>query len=465
MSDSDLKDVEAKTVGDPALSSRLGRFKLGNFFFGLVLLVLLFATNRYGDQYLIDFAGMDSHAYIEIAQAFPHLPPASWVHPIAEFHPCEQPTAQRFSTMAYQFAQRAAIPYLIGALSSLTRMSVETCFKGCLIFLILAIVFVFTRLLAELPLPKSAENILLLFFILTPYTFRYYIAIPFMLTDLAFELGLAIVVLGLFKQRPWLTLLGFLLASLSRQTALLLIPFVLGWVYSVWPDSEPLEGKQKKTLFSIAIVIVGILVYEGSGVLAALYAQPSVNAHHVTAFFDWAATSFDPKVLCIFLIRGLVPFAIPVCFVFGLLFGCSSKKWEGPEKKKGFLLLGSVILVCSQPILGGPILTGNGITRLVTLALIPFLLAIGFIVQKLNVEDDLFDRVFPFACLLAGLGSFHHMFSYLGGTDFGLSGHFAMITFLFAAMMFFIVLYFTHVVHSSNQEGLLMEVSVSETSS
>jgi hypothetical protein len=451
-------------VSESALTSRLGRFTLGNYFFGLVLLVMLFATNRYGDQYLIDLTGRDSRAYIEIAQSFPHLPPASWVHPIAEFDPCGQPHIQRFSNMEYQFGQRAAIPYLIGAFSSLTRISVVTCFKGCLIFLILAIVFLFTRLLSELSLPKSAENILLLFFVFSPYTFRYYIAIPFMLTALAFQLGLAIVVLGLFKQRPWFTLLGFLLASLSRQTALLVIPFVLGWVYLVWPESEPLAGKQRKTLFSIAIVIVGILVYKGSGVLAALYAQPSVNVHHLTAFFDWAATSFDLKALSIFLVRGLVPFVIPVCFVFGLLFGCSLKKWEGPEKKKVFLLLGSVILICSQPILGGPVLTGSGITRLVTLAMIPFLIAIGFTLRKLNVEGELFDRVFPFACLLAGLGSFHHMFSYLGSTDSGLSRDFAMVTFLLAAMMFFIVLYFTRVVLASRPEGHLIEVSVSETS-
>jgi hypothetical protein len=429
---------------DPAVSSRFEHFKLENYFFGLVLMFLLFATNRYGDQTLIDFAGMDSHAYIAIAQAFPQI----GIIPVTEVVGV-RPVGWY---MAYQFGQRAALPYLIGAFSWLTHLSVKTCFWVVLIFLILAIVFVFTSLLSEFSLPNSAKNILLLFLAFTPYTFRYYIAIPFMLTDLSFQLGLAVVVLGLFKQRPRLTLLGFLWASLSRQTALLVIPLVLGWVYLVWPEAEPLGSKQRKAFFSLAIVTIGILVYKGSGVVAALYGKPSANVHHITALLDWAATSFDLKLLAIFLVRGLMPFVIPLCFILGLLFGCSLKKWQEPEKIKVFLLLGGVILICSQPFLGGPMLTGHGFPRLTTLALVPFLMAIGLTLQGLNVEDAFFDRVFPFACLLAGLGSFHHMFSYLGATDFRLSGHFAMVTFLLSAAMFFIVLYFTRVVLSSKQE-------------
>jgi hypothetical protein len=417
---------------DPAVLTQFVRFEFGHYFFALVLLFSLFATNRYGDQQLIDFAGWDSHAYIEIAQAAPHLPSADL-------------------RIAFHHAQRAAIPYLIGLCSLLTHLSVQACFRGVLILLILAIVSQFTSLLSELSLPRNAKNILLLFFVFTPYTFRYYIAIPYMLTDLSFQLGLVIVVLGLFKQRPWFILLGFLWASLSRQTALLVIPLVLVWVYLVWPEAKPLGSKQRKALFSIAIVTIGILVYKASGALAALYAQPDINAHHLAGLLDWATTSFDPRLMAIFLARVLVPFVIPVCFILGLLFGCSPKNQAGPEKKKIFLLLGGAMLVCSQPILGGPMITGNSQTRLGTLAIVPFLMVIGFILERLNLEDEFFDQVFPYACLVASLGSFHHMFSYLGSSDFRLSGHFAAVTFLLSAMMFFIVLYFARV-YSPKQE-------------
>ncbi len=410
------------------------RLKFGNYFFGFVLLLLLFATNRYPDPALIEFGGMDSHSYIEIAQAFPHLPSAALRIP---FH----------------HAQRAAIPYLVGAISSLTKLSVETCFFVVLLLLILAIVFLFARLLSEFSLPNSGKNILLLFLVLSPYTFRYYIAIPFILTDLSFQLGLVIVILGLFKQRPWFTLMGFLWASLSRQTALLIIPLILGWAYSVWPTAKPPGSKLRKTFFSIAVLTIGILVYKGAGELAALYAQPDINEAVLVGLLNWATTSFDLRILSVFLVRALVPFVIPVCFIFGLLFRYSPQKWEGPEKTKIFLLLGSVILICSQPILGGPMITGANLTRLNTLAIVPLLMALGVTLKKLNVEEELFDRVFPFACLFVGLGSFHHISSYLGGLNSQLAGQFTMVSFLLGAMMFFIVLYFTGVVLPSKLEN------------
>ena len=396
----------------------------GNYLFCLLLLLLLFATNRSPDQSLIEFAGMDSYSYIAIAQAFPHLPSAALRIP---FH----------------HAQREAIPYLVGAISSLTKLSVGTWFFVVVFFLILTIVFLFARLLSELSLPKGGINILLLFFVLSPYTFRFYIALPFVLTDLSFQLGLVIVAIGLFKQRPWLTLSGFLLASLSRQTALLIIPLILGWAYFVWPEAKPLSSKLRKAFFTIAVLTVGILVYKGAGKLASIYAQPNINEAHLVGLLNWTSTSFNPKELSIFLLRAFVPFVIPVCFILALLFRYRPKKWFGPEITKVILLLGTVILICSQPILGGPMITGANLTRLNNLAIVPLLIAIGVILKWLKVEEELFDSVFPCACLFSCVGSFHHVFSYLGASNSQRAGQFTMVSFLLGGMMFFVALYFT----------------------
>jgi len=447
---SHLKHAEAKSnegpafgglawLPDPASPSRFAELKLGNYLFCFILLLLLFATNRSPDQSLIEFAGMDSYSYIAIAQAFPHLPSSALRIP---FH----------------HAQREAIPYLVGAISWLTNLSVGTCFFVVVLFLILAIVFLFARLLSELSLPTSGINLLLLFFVLSPYTFRFYIALPFVLTDLSFQLGLVIVALGLFKQRPWVTFSGFLLASLSRQTALLIIPLILGWAYLVWPAAKPFGSKLRKAVFSIAVLAVGILVYKGAGKLAAEYAQPNINEAHLVGLLNWTSTSFSLKELSVFLFRALVPFVIPVCFVLALVFRYSPRKWPGPERTKVFLLLGSVILICSQPILGGPIITGANLPRLNNLAIVPLLIAIGVILKWLNVEEELFDRVFPYACLFASVGSFHHVFSYLGGSNSQRAGQFTMVSFLLGAMLFFIVLYFTGKVLPSKLESDLVEL-------
>jgi len=391
----------------------------------VLLLALLFLTNRYlslgGDRPLIEYAGLDSFSYLEIAKAFPHLPSSG-------------------AEIPFHHAQRGAFPYLIGGLSSLTGIPLETSFFISTILLIILAVFLFNRLLSELALPRAGKNILLLFLVLSPYTFRYYIAIPFILNDLFFQVGLVLVILSLVKQNQGMTFLGFILTVLSRQTALLIIPLILCWTFLVWPRSA--NALRKNIYFSVAILLAGFSIYKVSGSLAATFSGPNANVAHVVGLANWARTAFDMKVLSEFIVRGLMPFMIPLFFILAFVPRFSSAKGKNSQRTKIILLFGTVFLICSQPFLGGPLITGPNITRLNCLAIIPFLTALGLGFKEHQIEDRLLELVFPFGCLIVSLGSFHHVFSFLGGYGSQLALNFTIIHFCLAIFLFLIVLYF-----------------------
>jgi len=113
-------------------------------------------------------------------------------------------------------------------------VSTEHVFRAFGLLVVVAVVLVFRRTLLSLALSVEMRMVLLSLLILNAYMFRYYIAIPWMVSDLGSELGLAMVLLGLLRERRALTYAGLLVATLGKQTAIALIPGVIAWIWLVW---------------------------------------------------------------------------------------------------------------------------------------------------------------------------------------------------------------------------------------
>ena len=143
------------------------------------LLALLLLTNRYLTVLDSDVLSIDSYNYLRIASAFPRLPAPN-------------------SVLSAHHVQRLVFPYLAGGVSKATTLSMETSFRVFAIAGILLIVGLELTAFAKISGISPQHRLwLVVLQILNPYSFRIYIANPFLLNDVFFQVGLLALIIGL----------------------------------------------------------------------------------------------------------------------------------------------------------------------------------------------------------------------------------------------------------------------------
>jgi hypothetical protein len=360
----------------------------------IFLILLLLLTNRYlfiaSDSQILPG---DSFSYLRIARAFPGLPVSN-------------------SDIPAHHAQRFVIPYIVGGFSQLTHLPLEASFRIFAICGMLLVVTLFGRILYNLPDVLSLHSLwIFALLILNPYSFRIYIAAPYLLNDLFFQAGLTALLLGLFKESTGLSLLGASLAICSRQTGLLLVPPTLLWLILLWP-----RNKKTTAMFTgaLAILIVSI-VYSVTSYVALQISGGWVSVAHVTGLLTWMRGSPSVKALMEFGLRGVIGLTLPIATVLGTFPGFSSLTgWPREDRLRTACLLGFAVVIAAQPILGGPAVTGHDITRLVLLGLPAILLALAVVLPHMTLSYGFWQQALPFCMVTVAAGSFHHTYSFLG---------------------------------------------------
>jgi hypothetical protein len=131
----------------------------------------------------------DTKSYMAIAAAAPSLPPAD-------------------AQLVTYHAQRFASPYLVGTIAHYSHLSAQQVFRGAVIAMIALIIWIAFRILCCLRVPEQAATLCLSLLILNPYMFRLYLAIPSLLDDLVFVLGLSLLVYGLLQGKLGLAVIA-----------------------------------------------------------------------------------------------------------------------------------------------------------------------------------------------------------------------------------------------------------------
>jgi hypothetical protein len=383
----------------------------------IFLILLLLLTNRYlfmaSDSQVLPG---DSFSYLRIARAFPGLPVSN-------------------SDIPAHHAQRFVIPYLIGGFSQLTHFTLEVSFRIFAICALLLVVTLFGRILDNLPGLFSSHSLwVFALLILNPYSFRIYIAVPYLLNDLFFQVGLTALLLGLFEESVGLSLLGTSLAICSRQTGLLLIPPMLLWLILLWPGN-----KKRAAMFTgaTAILIVSI-VYGTTSYVGLQISGGRVSVDHVTGLLTWVKGSPSAKALMEFGLRGVIGLTLPIATVLGAFPGFSGLTgWPREDRLRTACLLGFAIVIAAQPILGGPAVTGRDITRLVLLGLPAILVALAVLLRHITSSYRFWQQALPFCMVTVAAGSFHHTYSFLGvGNGADRTVQFALVHFGCGILLF-----------------------------
>jgi hypothetical protein len=381
--------------------------------FTALLLAGLLLTNRYlslgRDAAWVEFAGGDAYTYLAIADAFPSLPRdvSLWLHK----------------------AQRLFFPYVLGGVAWTFGVSTEHVFRVFGLLVVLAVVLVFRRMLLSLALSVEVRMVLLSLLILNAYMFRYHIAIPWMVSDLGFELGLSMALLGLLRERPALTYAGLLVATLGKQTAIALIPGVIAWMWFVWNAPRRVKIAQ-----CLAAAVLGPIVFVATTWLVASFSRSSDMAAHVIGLFQWMSTQFSPSTLAAFAARGLIVFALPMALFVSLAVTRKLPvRWY--RNIRLWLCLGLAAPIEMEPVLAGPAVTGGSMTRLAVLAYLPVLLGLATVLEQIPLPAAVQRRLVFVSAFTAAIGSFHHFYSFLGIPDPQRAGAFAAVYLMSAAML------------------------------
>ncbi|MGZ3702602.1 MAG: hypothetical protein ACXWSD_12500, partial [Bdellovibrionota bacterium] len=203
----------------------------------------------------------------------------------------------------------------------------------------------------------------------------------------------------LFFRKPALPLFGLALATLSRQTALLLLPGVVLWIWYGWSE----KSVRSRVLWATGLSLWAIFFYEATAMLASRIGTSNLNSTTLTGLFTWILSpDFSAAKMAEHTLRCTLPL-LPAAL---LLVREPWNKWP----RESFFLLLMALVVAAQPFLAGPVLTGQNAARLVTLGLLP--LAVGWAIAARDREWPPIPSIALALFLFAG--SFHHLYTVVG---------------------------------------------------
>jgi hypothetical protein len=337
-----------------------------------ILILFLLGTNKWMNpqQGRLYLQAGDIDFYMKIAEAAPLRP-----NSLMEFH----------------HGQRFFSHYVIGILSKVFHLDLLLAYQLTAWLMMGLILWIAWKILDALKLQPNLKIFSIALLILNPYTFRYYLIVPTMASDLLFILGMAITTWGICQNRFEKIWFGMIIALLGRQSAVLALPGVALWNFVQY-------RKMKSVLFwaSFGGLYLFILSWikpfttpatVGPFVGGLLILLNPLEYHHLPEHYVRAIISY-------FALIALMGMA----FIYNkkptlTFFAC-------------FLMAAGLIF---QPMAGHYAVIGQNASRLGSLGFIPFWVALASIMKEIPLTHKRwFEGAFIFILMI---GSLHHMYS------------------------------------------------------
>lgn len=319
--------------------------------------------------------------------------------------------------MPYHHAQRFFGPYIAGVLSKTAGISPETAFHIITGFCIFSILLAIHRCLVLLELSSTAYALCISLLLLNPFLLRLYMIVPGMLPDMIFVAGLSLALYGLIGKRFYLIFIGAVIAVLGRQTALLLIPGLMVWLYagSGWATNS----LKRKLSHASAVTISVIALYFMAGLIASGFSGRSINIDHMTGLFR----SFGDHDITVLGVLGYMSFIIlPLLHPLAVITGISlaSTGQNKPILKMSFDFWAGLILAAGivlQPLLAGPGSSFSQGARLSAFAVVPLIVSLSCLLRESVVSREKKRDKKLWLWLLTSLlmvGSLHYKYTIIG---------------------------------------------------
>lgn len=372
-----------------------GHNRLRLYIIWALTLFIVLTNNWMGWDAGIKSIAWDAASYEIIAQAAPSLPQ---------------------DQLLFHHAQRIFGPYLAGSLSNIAGLPPQVIFYFLAGICIFASLFFAHKSFISLRLSTWDYTVCMALFILNPFTLRYYMIAPGMLPDIMFVTGLAILLFGLIERHFRFVLIGTLIAALGRQTAAVLIPGLVLWLYAGkgWGDLAP----SKKIACISSAVLVILSVYFMTGHIVSSFASGPINTEHLTGLFYYlAGPEANVRYTLQFIVHVFMPFLVPLAVVTGIglrnrsLFNLPVEAWAS------LLFVAGII---AQPILAGPDITRLEGGRLSSLCILPLIISSSFLMMNSGLSKNgnipALLKIILTSALLTG--SLHFKYTVSGPEDF-----------------------------------------------
>jgi hypothetical protein len=261
-------------------------------------------------------------------------------------------------------AQRFGAHWVVGLLSDASGMGIHTTYRIVSYTCLAAIAVVVVRLTYAFALPDWAAAIALGLVLTNPYTCRLLLIAPAMLSDDLLVLGVAIALLGLASERPWLAVAGSLVAVLGREGGLAAAVGVCAWL-----AARKLVGP------AVAALLLPAAVFAVVKTIGAQASLPNPSVHGFTVLSPLLHLPGTTRELADHVAR--VALASPVSLaVLSVSIGVLA--WKG-SLRPAMSPLGAALLLASlvvmQPVLFNPSWVQHNESRLAALGIVPLALA------------------------------------------------------------------------------------------
>jgi hypothetical protein len=374
----------------------------------IVLFAVILLTNRWAQfEDGEGFISPDTHAYMTIAKAAPFLPSK----PIELHH-----------------AQRFVLPSLCGLAAHAIGCSEETAMRAVSLLMMLGTLYTLHHALRELQVTAGQHILCMLLLLCNPFAMRFYITFPLMLNDVGFLLGETLLVLALLRGKYRTAMAALLFATVCRQTALLLVPGILLWIWTTSDTQVATYSFRNKIRRSCVVAGIAGGVYGMTYSIVAQFAFPSITMMHLTGMASWlmgtASVPFSGQLLIEFLLRAVNPILFPVMILFcgvGGVYANSTRqtivRFVLEIMQQNHVI--SCVLLCiigviSQPLLGGPLVSEADVTRLVGLSLPLWIVLTAFVVQQTGIFAVPHESETTLSALLLFCGSLHYKYIFTG---------------------------------------------------
>ena len=308
----------------------------------IILLALFIATNytySYSNAVVLGFS--DVIDYVRIATT----------HREFDFYQLSQ-------TIPVHRLERWPIHYLLGRFANASGIDIWNVYRSSVIICMLLVFLMIGRLNCK-PAQKLAFFALVL---LSPYAFRQYYAVPGMLSDCIFYTSIVGMSVGFSKRHLGWIGLSLLAACLARQTGAILIVVVAlyCWVQGL------------KRIPSALVLVMGVSAFLSIRVFTELTFAPASNeyiAKHILGIYYWliGLPQFGGGPRWSDLFQFLGRYCLMLLSISPLLI----LVYRLQDRKMWMYVL-FFFMLHSQPLMGGPFISGSNVDRLAIYGL-PFL--------------------------------------------------------------------------------------------
>jgi hypothetical protein len=367
----------------------------------LLCCALVLLTNRWlsYEEGISILVADDTKSYMMLAKTAPALPSADIIPKLASNH-----------------TMRLVPAWLVGTSAHALSQPEERMFLVLTLLVCGLIVWTFHRILTQLALTDAQYALSMALFVVNPYTFRYYLAVPAMVGDMVFVLGLALTLLGLLQARLPVVLWGGLIAVLGRQNAVVFLPAALVWLWlgDGWRGRSPAQ----LIIACVGLAAMIVLPYIVLGKLTAPFSERGLENEALTGLWMWLQSPASGKArqFVEYLLRMNICLLMPSFVLVGGLLASRSRPALRDIPRAVWLALLIAAALYGFAFLGGPDLFMSGVTRYVSHTLVAVMVAFARVLREARLfTSPLLPLSMPRA-VLAGIilaSSFHHMTTWI----------------------------------------------------